>query len=300
MLTTLPKTAGNQNPAWPGVYSDHFLFYETLQEPYHCPEQPAALGLLMSRQGNCDYWVNGSRNRVQAGQLFLVNSQSRLAVQTAKKQSAPALLFFHSRFPDLVRHSLEQSDEKLLEQNSAEGYHDFSYLERMHENPALIKTIDTLVALGSSCSSFASLKADIMIRNLFEKLLRENQSAAQLAKNISVIKLSTRLEIFKRISLTKEWIAANSSSVITLEEMAVIASMNSQHFLRMFRQVYGITPHQYLIHCKLEKAKELLRSTHMPVLMICQEIGFESVYSFTLLFRKRFGIPPARYRKDEI
>lgn len=291
LLSTLPKKE------LPVSYADHFLFYEKLEQPWHCEEQLAALGLLMAGNGECDYFVNGARNRVQTNQLFLVNRYSRLAVQIAKKESAPALLFFHSRLPELVRHSMEESDEKLLEANSSDQYNDFSFLERMHNNPALSKTISSLVALGSSCSSFASLKADIMIRNLFEQLLRENRSAATLSQNIAAIKASTRLEIFKRVALAKEWMEANYSTNCSLEDVAVIANMNSQHFLRMFRQIYHITPHQYLVNIKLEKAKQLLHTTTLPVLEICNAIGFESVYSFSLLFRKKFGIPPARFRK---
>lgn len=297
LLTTLPKPEGTHTAALPAVYSDHFLFYENLQQPYDCPEQESALGLLMSEKGECDYFVNGSRNRINNNRLFLVNRQSRLAIRAHKKESAPALLFFHSRLPDLVQYSIDNTDEKLLEENFTEQHHDFSYLERVHENAAFNQTIHALVALGSSCSSFASLKADIMIRNLFEQLLCENRRASQLSKNIPVIKKSTRLEIYKRISLAKEWMEVNSSVKISLEQMANVASMNSQHFLRLFKQVYHITPHQYLINCKLQKAKQLLQASSLPIAEICAAIGFESVYSFSLLFRKRFGSPPASFRK---
>lgn len=291
LLSTLPK---NELPV---SYADHFLFYEKLEQPWHCEEQAAALGLLMAGNGECDYFVNGARNQVHTNQLFLVNRHSRLAVHIGKKESAPALLFFHSRLPELVRHSMEESDEKLLEANGGDQFYDFSFLERMHNNPVLSETISSLVALGSSCSSFASLKADIMIRNLFEQLLRENRSAANLSQNITAVKASTRLEIFKRVALAKEWMEANYSSGCTLEDIAVVANMNSQHFLRMFRQIFQITPHQYLVNIKLEKAKQLLHTTTLPVLEICNAIGFESVYSFSLLFRKKFGLPPARFRK---
>jgi AraC family transcriptional regulator len=295
LLTTLPRAEGTDAPAWPGVYSDHFLFYEDLQQPYHSHEHSSGLGLLMSGRGACDYFVNGTRNIVRGNQLFLVNRQSRLAIHAAKNASAPALLFFHSGLPDLVQHSLDNTDEKLLEENNAVHYHDFSLLERMHDNPALGQALQTLISLGGSCSSFASLKADIMIRNLFEQLLLANKEATRLSKNISVIRLSTRLEIFKRVSMAKEWMEANCCSRISLEQAATIANMNSQHFLRMFRQVYQITPHQYLIGCKLEKAKQLLQSTQHTVIEICNAVGFESVYSFSLLFRKRFGMSPRKF-----
>jgi AraC-like DNA-binding protein len=292
LLSALPKKK------LPIACFDHFLFYEKLKQPYRCVEQPSALGLLMSGEGSCYYRVNGVQNRVAANQLFLINYQSKLAIHTPKKESAPALLFFHSRLPDLIRHSVSASDEQLLEQNECDSYNDFSWLERLHYTPTLTATIQSLILLGSSCSSFASLKADIMIRNLFEKLLRENRLAAKLSKNIRAIKVSTRLEIFKRIDGVREWMESNSSLTISLEDMAGIAHMNSQHFLRMFKQVHQVTPHQYLIELRLQKAKQLLHDTTDTVASICHAIGFESVYSFTHLFRKKFGLPPAAYRKQ--
>jgi AraC family transcriptional regulator len=116
-----------------------------------------------------------------------------------------------------------------------------------------------------------------------------------LSKNLDVIKQSTRLEIFKRLALAKEWMEANCCSRISLQQMAVVANMNSQHFLRMFKQLFRITPHQYLMSCRLEKAKQLLQEKKMTVTEVCHATGFESIYSFSNLFRKRFGLPPSKF-----
>jgi AraC-like DNA-binding protein len=90
---------------------------------------------------------------------------------------------------------------------------------------------------------------------------------------------------------------AHYNNNITLEDIAAPASMNSQHFLRMFKQVYHITPHQYLIDLKLKKAKQLLVSSGLTMAEICQTIGFESVFSFSILFKDRFGLAPAHFRE---
>lgn len=290
LLTTLPKSL------LPAVFSDHFLFHENLEQPYYCPEQISGLGMLLAGKGECDYFVNGERHLVRPGQVFLVNRASRLAIRATKKDSSPAMLFFHSRLPDLVRHSIEITDEKLLEENVTGQLYDFSYLERMYDNPAFFDALSSLIALGKSCSSFASLKADIMIRNLFEKLLHENSQAHILSRHIRAVKTSTRLEIYKRISIAKDWMEANGHRKITLLEMAAIANMNSQHFLRLFKQIFQITPHQYLVNLKLQKAKQLLRSRELTVSEVCHAIGFESVYSFSILFRKKFGISPGQFQ----
>jgi AraC-like DNA-binding protein len=48
---------------------------------------------------------------------------------------------------------------------------------------------------------------------------------------------------------------------------------------------------------KLRKAKELLETSAMTMNEICQAIGFESVFSFSILFKKRFNVPPSEFRK---
>src|SRR5258708_11937639 len=299
LVRSLPKSFNFKNEITPPVYIDHFLFSENLQQPYECPEHPSGIGLLITGKGNCNYYVNGAKNKVNQNKVFFINRGSQLAISITEKESAPALLFFNSKLPDLVQHSLNYGDEALLEKTFDNLTYDFSYLERIHVDQNLHQTISSLIALGGSCSSFASLKADIVIRNLFEDLLKENQDAYKRSQNIHAIKASTRLEIYKRVSLAKDWMEENYNADITLEDIASLAMMNSQHFLRMFKQVYHITPHQYLIDLKLKKAKHLLGSTDLTINDICHSIGLESVFSFSILFKNRFGLAPSHFRKVE-
>jgi len=298
-IRSLPKTFNATSGITPPVYNDHFLFAEELQQPYECPEHPSGIGLLVTGKGSCNYFVNGVKNAVEPGRIFFINRGSQLAVKAPEKGAVPVLLFFHSRLPDLVQHSLNYGGEVLLEKPFDNLPYDFSYLERVHVDTELHQRVLSLIELGTSCSSFASLKADIIIRNLFEDLLRENQEAYQHSQNIQAVKASTRLEIFKRVSLARDWMEENYSMNISLDDIASQAVMNSQHFLRMFKQVYHITPHQYLIDLKLRKSRELLESTSLSISEICQSIGLESVFSFSVLFKNRFGLAPSYFRKGE-
>ncbi|MEP6701335.1 MAG: helix-turn-helix transcriptional regulator, partial [Bacteroidota bacterium] len=67
------------------------------------------------------------------------------------------------------------------------------------------------------------------------------------------------------------------------------------HFHRLFRQVYKRTPHQYLTQKRLDKAKDLL-SENKPVTDVCNEVGFESIGSFSVLFKKEIGFAPQYFR----
>ena len=96
--------------------------------------------------------------------------------------------------------------------------------------------------------------------------------------------------------MTREWILANYTAPITLEDMAKMAALNSQHYLRMFRQCYQLTPHQFLMNVRLEQARRLLVHSGEKISVICQQTGFESLSSFSGLFKQRFGVPPSVLR----
>ena len=76
------------------------------------------------------------------------------------------------------------------------------------------------------------------------------------------------------------------------------AGLSSFHFIRAFRAHAGQTPHQYLRARRIERAKELLVTTPMPVTEICDAVGFQSLGSFSSLFRRLTGETPAAYRAE--
>ncbi len=83
---------------------------------------------------------------------------------------------------------------------------------------------------------------------------------------------------------------------LTIDRLADIAGLSTFHFIRAFRASVGHTPHRYLRDRRLERAKELLVTTPMPVTEICDRIGFQSLGSFCSLFSRETGETPAAYR----
>ncbi len=70
------------------------------------------------------------------------------------------------------------------------------------------------------------------------------------------------------------------------------------HFLRLFKQTFGETPHRYLTRRRLERAQHLLAKTDLSVNDICTESGFQSVGSFSWLFRRHLGMSPNTFRRQ--
>ena len=102
-------------------------------------------------------------------------------------------------------------------------------------------------------------------------------------------------DLYRRIVTSKIFIDNHYQEKISLEAIAGQALLSSYHFHRLFRKVYKITPHQYLTRKRLEKARSLL-SENKPVHDVCNEIGYESPGSFSILFKKEIGFAPQYYR----
>ena len=221
ILQQLPYAPLHAKP----VYADHHLYTGTLNNQYELPEHTSALGILTTYHGQGHYYLNGRKTFIDAQSYAIVNKGSKLAVQMQGPGTQPAFLFFDTRLCARA---------------------DLSYLEGLHiKTTSLHDTLSLLPRLGDSCSSFHSLKAHAIIRSILEQLVVQNMQAVKQAATLQVVKISTRIELFQKLSLAREWIDANYAQDVSLAGMARVVALNSQHFLRMFSQCYGLTPHQY-------------------------------------------------------
>jgi AraC-like DNA-binding protein len=98
------------------------------------------------------------------------------------------------------------------------------------------------------------------------------------------------------LARVREHIDRHYAKALTVEKLAALAGLSTFHFIRAFRAAFGQTPHQYLRARRIERAKELLATTAFPVTEVCDKVGFQSLGSFTTLFRKLTGETPAEFR----
>jgi AraC-like DNA-binding protein len=108
-----------------------------------------------------------------------------------------------------------------------------------------------------------------------------------------------RMYLYQRLVKAKLFIDANYSNTIDLSNIADEACFSRFHFIRSFKNIFGKTPHQYLIAVRIEKAKELLLQ-RQPAATVCYLVGFESISSFTTLFKKQAGKTPAAWQAAQL
>lgn len=83
----------------------------------------------------------------------------------------------------------------------------------------------------------------------------------------------------------------------SLEEMAAQAGVTPSHFCRIFRKVAGVSPHQYVMKARLDRAQQMLVQTDMALSTVADFLGFTSQSHFTRAFRQFVGEPPSDFRK---
>lgn len=111
--------------------------------------------------------------------------------------------------------------------------------------------------------------------------------------------LYPKIYFYRRLVQARLFIDKHFDQRINIDAIAGEAWFSKFHFIRSFKKIYRQTPHQYLTHVRLEKAKLMLQ-TAMPVTAACYACGFESIGSFTTLFKKTTGCTPSAYRRQQL
>jgi len=98
---------------------------------------------------------------------------------------------------------------------------------------------------------------------------------------------------------TRNFIDNNYEKELNLDFLSNIRFTSKYHLLRLFKRYYGLTPRQYLMEKRIEKSKENLRNG-LTVTETCFAVGFESLGSFSTLFKAKTGRSPSEYQKQQL
>jgi AraC-like DNA-binding protein len=129
-----------------------------------------------------------------------------------------------------------------------------------------------------------------------EALLKVHGSTQRHARRIPAKKVSTRVELYRRLLRGKDYMDSFYASEVQLHDAAAAACVSPYHFHRLFHEAFRETPNQYLQRRRLAQARKLLEHTDRGVTEISLDVGFESSTSFSTLFRRSFGCSPREYR----
>jgi AraC-like DNA-binding protein len=101
---------------------------------------------------------------------------------------------------------------------------------------------------------------------------------------------------YVQVRQSKAFMEKYHAEKIELEKIASAAFMSRFHYIRIFQQVYGVSPRQYLRDIRINKAKELIKRG-MSITQVCFEVGYDSLPTFSTAFKKGTGSSPKAYQE---
>ncbi len=258
---------------------------------------PGPLSIKSVLRGKGVWTANRSRFEMDADSLLVLNNRQHYTILIDAPQPVQTFcLFFKTGLVEQAWRCHTVATSELLD-DPVRLHEAVGFFERMHPKTGPIaRRIDDLqreVASGQATSE--SLDDGFLL--VACELLRFRSELDRSAARVPAMRPSTRAELFRRLTVARSIIEASLDQALSLERIADEACLSPYHLHRLFARVFGETPHRYAVRRRLDRAKRLLIHTGMPVTEICLESGFQSLGSFSALFRKQTGASPQQFRR---
>ena len=283
VLKVLPRPSllSSENLGWNGIYVQQHQ-----QPAWETPEYAHTRHMLL---------VHGIEQPVQAERRFdghrqqeLIGRGSNIAIVPASvrhqvswsQESAFTLLFLDPNY--LIQVAYESISADRIELMPQFAMHD----------PFIDQIGRSLTTELESNGLGSRLFADSLTTALSIHLLR-NYASRQQTLTEQVGGLPQR-KLQQAIAYMHDHLSEN----LSLAEIAGELDMSQYYFSRLFKQSMGISPYQYVMRLRIERAEYLLRTTSLAIAAIAQQVGFSNQNQLTIQFRKFTGTTPSNYRKQ--
>lgn len=109
------------------------------------------------------------------------------------------------------------------------------------------------------------------------------------------LRKATKIELYERMVLARDYIHGHMYTLKNIAELAATTYLSEYRFYHIFKQTFGVSPYQYLLHLKLEEALRLFQTQQYTWTDIAMKLNFADLLSFSKLFKKHFRITPSAY-----
>lgn len=240
-------------------------------------EHYAAYGLVSVRKGRGHVDYQGESRSLSKGDLLVARGLGRDFFRALASCEYQVLFFTHQGLPSEDCHELKiPGTARSLELPCI-------------LNPSSVQEQQALQLLailedshGSQTPEGESLVHHTLMVLLLQLLCWQNQSPRTLESE----------QVAKAVSFLRE----NLEQKISLRDMAAVACLSERHLSRLFVESKGMSPHQFLLGLRMDRARELLGETSLPVLEVATRCGFEDSNHFSRQFHHVIGLSPSDYR----
>ncbi len=246
------------------------------------------------------YYKLGSHDHMIDDKSYVIINKGqtyKTAFDNGDTEQETILVAFKPTFVENLMHSITTPEDKLLDDPFNTSEQPVVFYEKTYMiDPvvrALFLKLRTIMDDELGWKKEADL--DSIYTQMLTRLLVVHKNLQQEINKLKTVKMSTRAELYKRLCVAKDYMDAHPDRRIGIDEVASVAFLSPHHFKRVFKELFGITPHKYHVSKRLEHSRRLLLDDSAKVEDVCRNTGFESSSSFIRLFREHYGCTPKAY-----
>lgn len=274
----------NSAPSFSSQLENKFLFsnhFSDISISYH-----STYTIKYVINGVKYYNFNNKDFKVLNNQYLIINGSSLINTK-AEKETRGLSLFLS---PTLI------SEMSYLYLGDSTPPKFFEIIKR-NSNQEIRKLLNKIVYLYENDRYYLNQQMEDLFLAVVELIFLEQISIEGTFERLKIVKHNTREELYKSIIKTKEYLNDSFRDKISLDMISKEIGLSKYYLHRLFKEINGSTPVEYLIRIRLENARQQLQYTKDSISDVANASGFESVAYFSNSFKKHFGLSPTQFRK---
>jgi AraC family transcriptional regulator len=287
------KGLGNStlaNVGWPNVIINARTKFS------HRPNIRGTLSLFTNISGTSFCKVDKHEVKINQQYYFLSNQDEEYTLNIDNQQVTETFnIHFGENLLEEVYEGLLTPADKMLDQKF-EATRAVNFFNQLYFRDEMCNRLIFNIYQENKLGNFNSLWFEEQITQLLIYLLNNHRQVLKKVALLPPLKISTKLEMYKRLTLVRDYLHTYPEQNPDLDSLANLACLSKFHFLRLFKMAFGISPYQYLQNLRIEIAQELLMHTSLAINEIALKLGFENSSSFSRLFFQRMKIYPQSFR----
>ncbi len=173
----------------------------------------------------------------------------------------------------------------------ANSFELYTHLTRMHNGP-LFRMPNTKKAAAQVRALIRQFATEQIISDAEQSRLIYNSLCYLIPSSRDTGNLLENTPIQQAV----QYIHGHLDGDLSLKRLAAEVHLSPSHLIRLFRAELHYSPHEYIIRCRMDRAKYLLKTTNLPIKIIATEVGYGTETSFTGAFTEKIGISPRKFR----
>jgi AraC family transcriptional regulator len=274
------------NLPWSDVGTASALMTGRVTRDYVVREYRTPLSIKAVAAGQARYETPQGRYLVTPDVFLLLNDGQQYDMDVPAAWGTTTLCpFFAGGFVEAAVASARASEEKQLDGIEAPP---IEFCERLYPMTGAVAAALRRAGVDAGATSIEDVFHD-----LAAALAALRDDVRRDMARFPAVRLATREELYRRLHRARDFIASCYAEPLSVADVARVAAMSPFHLHRAFKRAFGVTPMRFLQSRRLHAAKAML-VRGARVTDVCFAVGFESLGSFSALYRRRFGAPPSK------